>query len=416
MIRPRLMKTLAFALATAACGTPAADSASDNASYATDPIETAKATLQSLAAFPQLTKIQQQAMTRLVVQPTNIYSKAVRRDLMKLVADPTFKSAAVDEQAKKLWGITKAPTVLNGPPNVEGLWDGALPLYGQVMQPIVPAGNTYTLSAATVGHRLGATPPRDPIAYEKKFGGLLVGSNAAGLIGPDDFDSTGEDAALFTLNVAGQTMNIGAPLMADGTPPDPNAERTYPADTGSNGQLIAGHSVQEVARALADIPHANRQLFDEEVDLIGHRAPVDSIVSHLYHRPEMRGYMMAGTNPVGFFHIFPKVATEAGPVDPSTMVHESGHTWSYKTFGLDPTSAGWTAWRAAIAADGLTVSWYAASGPDPALPGFLEDVAETVLVYCAVRSTGEEGRALATEMKAIFPNRWAILDRDFPKE
>jgi hypothetical protein len=53
-----------------------------------------------------------------------------------------------------------------------------------------------------VGHRLGATPARDMAAYEKKYSALLSGSNAEGVITSNDFDNTGETAAIFPLQQA----------------------------------------------------------------------------------------------------------------------------------------------------------------------------------------------------------------------
>jgi hypothetical protein len=414
--RVYLASLTAWLALVGACAGPADDSGQGSGEAVTANTGSPSATLQGLPAYAALPEIQRNALMRLVAQPTNMYSRAFRRDLATLLADPKFTSASVDAQSKQLWAATQVQTDLTGTLDKDGLLPGALPSYGQVMAPIVPAGNKFALGAATVGHRLGATPARDMAAYEQKYSALLSGSNALGVITADDFDNTGETAALFPLQVDGQSMTVGAPLHDDGSVPGADEERTFPADSDSAGAPLNGHSVQEVAKALSDMPRVNRQLFTDEIDLIGGRAWIDPIAGHLYHRPGMRAAQFATVNPLGSFDVFARPGPEGqGAVDPSTMVHESGHTWSFRTWGFDPTSPGWKAWRAAIAADGLTVSWYAASGPDPAVPGFLEDVAETVLVYCAVRSAGQSGAALGAEMKALYPARWAILESQFPR-
>ncbi len=84
-----------------------------------------------------------------------------------------------------------------------------------------------------------------------------------------------------------------------------------------------------------------------------------------------------------------------------TMVHESGHTWSYQTWGEDETKGGWVSWKAAMDKDQASVSGYA----DAAIA---EDVAETVQVYNTTK-----GAPSHEEYRAIVPERFKILDPHF---
>jgi len=82
----------------------------------------------------------------------------------------------------------------------------------------------------------------------------------------------------------------------------------------------------------------------------------------------------------------------------ATLFHESGHTVSLAKWGTDPSSPAWQTWAAAAKADATSVSSYANTNA-------LEDFAETSVVYMASRGT-----PAFDEYRAIFPERWKLLD------
>jgi hypothetical protein len=116
----------------------------------------------------------------------------------------------------------------------------------------------------------------------------------------------------------------------------------------------------------------------------------------------MRAYMAAMLHPAGHLGVFPRPTWDdphaSGMAD--TMAHEAGHVLTYDEWGYNPTSEGWTAWRQAMAQDVIRVSSYAGSS-------MIEDSAETLLVYFAVRSRGD--KELMQEFATLMPSRWEIL-------
>ena len=85
----------------------------------------------------------------------------------------------------------------------------------------------------------------------------------------------------------------------------------------------------------------------------------------------------------------------------SSMVHETGHTWSYKTWGTDKTKGKWVDWQEAMDKDKATVSGYA-------MASIAEDVAETVQIYGSTK-----GSPQFAEYRRIVPNRFGMLDTEY---
>ena len=83
-----------------------------------------------------------------------------------------------------------------------------------------------------------------------------------------------------------------------------------------------------------------------------------------------------------------------------TMIHETGHTWSYKQWGTDTTKGGWVKWQTAMDTDKTSPSNYATNT-------IAEDVAETIQLYASTK-----GKPAYDEYKAILPNRFAILEAE----
>lgn len=362
--------------------------------------------LRSEEAFAELDPSRQDALERLVRPPLNVLSKNARTELDRLLDDPDYRALPVAEQAERLWGLAHLPVDIASP-NPDGTYPGVLPPLAQFVVPLASASRPMELGQPVVSTRVGAPPPRDPEALLAKMAVLLDPAARPGpedLIGPEDYEDAPEDCAEFPIIVDGESFLITAPLDG-GLPPDPAQRGQFDADKGSGGMPLVGHSVQEVAEAVAQLPAANRALL-QQVDLHAHRNPMDLLYATLYGRADFRAYMSALIHPIGTIGVFPQPGLEQA-TDPNTLAHESGHVWTFLEFGLDPSSDGWREWLAAAQADQLAVSSYADSS-------FLEDTAEMVLLISAVRSMGAEGEALAEELRSLFPQRWAILERELP--
>ncbi len=161
------------------------------------------------------------------------------------------------------------------------------------------------------------------------------------------------------------------------------------------------HSVQDVANAARFLPKAARSL----ITLIMLNPIVNPEDAHWaveYHKPDFHSYMTAGV--AGVVTIYPDKATNPLPNDDgrrSAMVHETAHTWSYKTWGEDTAKGKWLDWKTAMTADKVAVSGYATSA-------IAEDVAETVRVYASTKGTTR-----FAEYDKIVPKRFAILKTEY---
>jgi hypothetical protein len=114
--------------------------------------------------------------------------------------------------------------------------------------------------------------------------------------------------------------------------------------------------------------------------------------------------MTAGAS--GVVTIYPDKVSNKLPDDNgmrSAMIHETGHTWSYKKWGQDEKKGKWLDWKKAMDDDKVAVSGYATSA-------IAEDVAETIRVYVSTK-----GSARALEYQKIVPHRFAILKQEYDK-
>ncbi|MGV3523778.1 MAG: hypothetical protein ACO1RX_06105 [Candidatus Sericytochromatia bacterium] len=109
--------------------------------------------------------------------------------------------------------------------------------------------------------------------------------------------------------------------------------------------------------------------------------------------------MTAGGN--GTITLYP---LERKPEDTyRTLLHELGHVQSFQLWGYSAESAGWQNWFAAMEADGLSPSRYARENASER--GY-EDFAEATSAYFLSVGTPQY-----EEIKALFPHRFAILER-----
>ncbi len=161
------------------------------------------------------------------------------------------------------------------------------------------------------------------------------------------------------------------------------------------------HTVQKAAESASYLPKSNRSaittiLLNVVVN------PDDAHWAVEYKTPDFHSYMTAGKS--GIVTIYPDAEVKPLPSDNymrGTMIHETGHTWSYKTWGTDTKAGKWVDWKQAMDKDKASVSGYA-------MASIAEDVAETIQVY-----TSTQGSPRFAEYREIVPNRFQILDAEY---
>lgn len=159
------------------------------------------------------------------------------------------------------------------------------------------------------------------------------------------------------------------------------------------------HTVQQTADAASYLPKGARAVIST-ILLNVLENPDDSYWAVEYKQPDFHSYMTAGA--AGVVTIYPdKKALPNDNYMRGTMIHETGHTWSYKTWGTDTAKGKWVDWKSAMDKDKVSVSGYA-------MASISEDVAETIQVYVSTQGTAKND-----EYKQIVPNRFAILDKEY---
>jgi hypothetical protein len=159
------------------------------------------------------------------------------------------------------------------------------------------------------------------------------------------------------------------------------------------------HTVQQAANAASYLPKPARSVITT-VLLNPVVNPDDAYWAVEYSDPDFHSYMTAGAD--GVVTIYPDTSSLPGDnYMRGTMIHETGHTWSFKTWGEDTTQGKWVDWQTAMTNDKVAVSGYANAS-------ISEDVAETVTVYVSTRGTPQ-----CEEYRRIVPHRFAILDREY---
>jgi hypothetical protein len=161
------------------------------------------------------------------------------------------------------------------------------------------------------------------------------------------------------------------------------------------------HTVQQAADAASHLPKAARSVI-KTVLLNAVVNPDDAYWATEYKQADFHSYMTAGA--AGVVTIYPNVAAKPLPGDNymrGTMIHETGHTWSYKTWGEDKTKGKWVEWQTAMTKDKASLSGYA-------MASIAEDVAETIQVYVSTK-----GAPQFEEYRRIVPNRFDMLDKEY---
>lgn len=159
------------------------------------------------------------------------------------------------------------------------------------------------------------------------------------------------------------------------------------------------HTVEGVAKTLVHVPKVARSIINT-ILLNPVENPDNAYWEVEYDEADFHAYMSAGADGVVTIYPLPSPPGESGI--PGTIIHESGHTWSRKTWGDDTTQGKWIEWQAAMDSDKVAVSGYAHKSPD-------EDVAETIQVYVSTQGTPQ-----FDEYRSLVPHRFAMLDREYP--
>lgn len=161
------------------------------------------------------------------------------------------------------------------------------------------------------------------------------------------------------------------------------------------------HTVQKAAESASYLPKSNRSAINT-ILLNVVVNPDDAHWAVEYKTPDFHSYMTAGKS--GIVTIYPNAEAKPLPSDNymrGTMIHETGHTWSYKTWGTDTKAGKWVDWKQAMDKDKVSVSGYA-------MASISEDVAETIQVYSST-----QGSPKFAEYRQIVPNRFQILDTEY---
>ena len=163
------------------------------------------------------------------------------------------------------------------------------------------------------------------------------------------------------------------------------------------------HTVVETADAAAYLPKEVRKLITEVV-LGPVTNPDDPYWATKYKTPDFHSYMTSGV--AGVVTIYPDKTAKPSPdanYQRGTLMHETGHTWSYKNWGVDTSKDKWLVWKAAMNKDKIAPSGYA-------MNSIGEDVAEAIQVYASTK-----GSPAFEEYKKMMPNRFKILTAEYDK-
>lgn len=195
-----------------------------------------------------------------------------------------------------------------------------------------------------------------------------------------DFRGKKADANVYTLTFSdGQVIKVYMPVTMD--------------------PGLASHNIDQIEEAVSKLPEASRKVA-KDVTMNAVENPDDAYWARQYNDPNFHSYMTAGAE--GRVTIYPDDTNQMPSQDymNGTMIHETGHSWSYQQWGNDKTKGGWAKWQTAMGKDKISVSNYA-------INDIAEDVAETIQVYGSTK-----GKPAYAEYKAMVPNRFAILEAE----
>ena len=188
-----------------------------------------------------------------------------------------------------------------------------------------------------------------------------------------------------------RTETASIPIYAPKTFTPPKPERVLP-------------SHDDIAKVLAELPEES--MFQvRRVDLNPKPNPADAMwAADPNYNPgggEFVSHMTANVD--GRVDVYPASANKSLVEIETTMLHETGHSFSGRWWGHDNSKASWDKWKAAMKADGMNVSTYGKSSPN-------EDFAEAWTLWLPNRGTAAE-----KEIKALIPNRVKLMEEMIEK-
>jgi hypothetical protein len=154
-----------------------------------------------------------------------------------------------------------------------------------------------------------------------------------------------------------------------------------------------------VGDALAALPASARRLI-RRVQISPRPNPDDASWTRRYGRRIVAGMTASAVD--GELCVYPQGLRQEREVFVRNMMHEIGHLWSGREYGV---AAGkrWAAWRRAVASDPALPSSYATAA-------LQEDAAEATALYLSTLGTAEHER-----YRALLPARFALLTKVLPQ-
>lgn len=304
------------------------------ANHPTDP--TAREVITNTALSPGFRQLDPKEQTKLlnVLGGTNVeISRPSRNAMAGILNDPKFEKGTGAEQKAMLQKF------LTDEPGLQGVL-GAQP--GQ-------------LDAVRLKHKLtGPTEVKDYQFKDKKV-----------------------DALKYEVEIDGKKVPVYVPK--------------------NQAPNLTYHSIDEVAKGLAAIPKASRDLI-KQVNVEPIQNSEDAYWATQYNTPDFHSYMTAGA--AGTVHIYPDKNTAPKMTQDYldvSLIHETGHILSQQKWGGDADPR-WKDWQNAMASDGVHASAYAKKSQG-------EDFSETLKLYQMVKGTPQEA-----ELRALMPERFKIID------
>lgn len=299
------------------------------------------------------------------------YDELGRETLVALVKSPGFAGLAIDQQRRMLAlaGGTNNEYSQNATVQLRVVIKDANYLAAQ------PAEQTRALTRFLIDPPyLNPVAAASARAFSEEAPYSLSAASDAGVV---DFRSGRAQGVRYHVTFANQTIPVYMPA----------------ANVAVLGSLP---SIDDIAHALARLPEANRRLVGSVYANPGHN-PEDVGLSNSRGVPFL-SYMTADDR--GVVSIYTLMGPTVSRNLDHSLIHETGHILSFRTFGRSYDDRRWNEWKVAIRSDALRPTEYAKSSPG-------EDFSETLVFYVSSRND-----PLAhAELRALFPARFRILDR-----
>lgn len=155
-------------------------------------------------------------------------------------------------------------------------------------------------------------------------------------------------------------------------------------------------SAEQVAEGLARVDPKSLEAVDRVV-VAPYDHPRDAAAQKQFGRDDIGSAMSVATADPSTVTVYP-LASEDADKFASVMTHEAGHSHSFEKWGAEMDGHAWEQWKGAAEKDGVVPSTYGESH-------VAEDMAESWNLYAQTKGTPAHD-----ELRAIFPNRFSMLD------